>query len=114
MTSHWWHYITYFVFNQHLSFKLFFLVDKRFTVLTSHCDACSFTMSCILWDFFFTFFKVFTVEEMLPVVAHLSGAQTKNLFLTDKKKRGRLNLCKLSMLLILHVDGVKVCYFLVT
>ncbi|KPP78752.1 prolyl-tRNA synthetase associated domain-containing protein 1-like [Scleropages formosus] len=32
--------------------------------------------------------KVFTVEEMMPHVEHLSGAITKNLFLKDKKKKG--------------------------
>ncbi|XP_051772039.1 prolyl-tRNA synthetase associated domain-containing protein 1 [Ctenopharyngodon idella] len=31
--------------------------------------------------------EVFTVEEMMPHVAHLSGAVTKNLFLKDKKKK---------------------------
>ncbi|XP_063047747.1 prolyl-tRNA synthetase associated domain-containing protein 1 [Engraulis encrasicolus] len=32
--------------------------------------------------------EVFTVEEMMPHVEHLSGAVTKNLFLKDKKKKG--------------------------
>ncbi|KAG5831502.1 prolyl-tRNA synthetase associated domain-containing protein 1-like isoform X1 [Anguilla rostrata] len=32
--------------------------------------------------------EVFTVEEMMPHVQHLSGAVTKNLFLKDKKKKG--------------------------
>ncbi|XP_017556398.1 prolyl-tRNA synthetase associated domain-containing protein 1 [Pygocentrus nattereri] len=32
--------------------------------------------------------EVFTVEEMMPHVEHLSGAITKNLFLKDKKKKG--------------------------
>ncbi|XP_030627318.1 prolyl-tRNA synthetase associated domain-containing protein 1 [Chanos chanos] len=32
--------------------------------------------------------EVFTVEEMMPHVQHLSGAITKNLFLKDKKKKG--------------------------
>ncbi|XP_061084846.1 prolyl-tRNA synthetase associated domain-containing protein 1 [Conger conger] len=32
--------------------------------------------------------EVFTVEEMLPHLQHLSGAVTKNLFLKDKKKKG--------------------------
>ncbi|KAK7140807.1 hypothetical protein R3I94_013173 [Phoxinus phoxinus] len=32
--------------------------------------------------------EVFTVEEMMPHVAHLSGAATKNLFLKDKRKKG--------------------------
>lgn len=31
--------------------------------------------------------EVFTVEEMMPHVQHLSGAVTKNLFLKDKKKK---------------------------
>ncbi|KAK1792811.1 hypothetical protein P4O66_012718 [Electrophorus voltai] len=31
--------------------------------------------------------EVFTVEEMMPHVEHLSGAITKNLFLRDKKKK---------------------------
>ncbi|KAL7841789.1 hypothetical protein SRHO_G00254800 [Serrasalmus rhombeus] len=31
--------------------------------------------------------EVFTVEEMMPHVEHLSGAITKNLFLKDKKKK---------------------------
>uniref|UniRef100_A0A8C4QAH3 PrdX deacylase domain-containing protein 1 n=1 Tax=Eptatretus burgeri TaxID=7764 RepID=A0A8C4QAH3_EPTBU len=31
---------------------------------------------------------VFTVEEMMPHVSHLSGIHTKNLFLRDKKKKG--------------------------
>lgn len=30
---------------------------------------------------------MFTVEEMMPHVQHLSGAVTKNLFLKDKKKK---------------------------
>ena len=33
------------------------------------------------------YLQVFTVEEMMPHVAHLSGAHTKNLFLKDKKKK---------------------------
>ncbi|KAJ1156356.1 hypothetical protein NDU88_009079 [Pleurodeles waltl] len=32
--------------------------------------------------------EVFTVEEMMPHVQHLSGAHSKNLFLKDKKKKG--------------------------
>ncbi|KAL4640821.1 prolyl-tRNA synthetase associated domain-containing protein 1-like [Arapaima gigas] len=32
--------------------------------------------------------EVFTVEEMMPHVEHLSGVVTKNLFLKDKKKKG--------------------------
>ncbi|KAL0177048.1 hypothetical protein M9458_025942, partial [Cirrhinus mrigala] len=31
---------------------------------------------------------VFTVEEMMPHMAHVSGVVTKNLFLKDKKKKG--------------------------
>ncbi|CAM4724792.1 hypothetical protein PO909_019997 [Leuciscus waleckii] len=31
--------------------------------------------------------EVFTVEEMMPHVAHLSGAVTKNLFLKDKRRK---------------------------
>nr|Q6PFS2.1 RecName: Full=Prolyl-tRNA synthetase associated domain-containing protein 1; AltName: Full=PrdX deacylase domain-containing protein 1 [Danio rerio]AAH57440.1 Zgc:64201 [Danio rerio] len=31
--------------------------------------------------------EVFTVEEMMPHVSHLSGVVTKNLFLKDKKRR---------------------------
>ncbi|XP_051946308.1 prolyl-tRNA synthetase associated domain-containing protein 1 [Xyrauchen texanus] len=31
--------------------------------------------------------EVFTVEEMMPHVSHLSGIVTKNLFLKDKKKK---------------------------
>ncbi|XP_065106885.1 prolyl-tRNA synthetase associated domain-containing protein 1 [Paramisgurnus dabryanus] len=31
--------------------------------------------------------EVFTVDEMMPHVAHLSGMVTKNLFLKDKKKK---------------------------
>lgn len=33
------------------------------------------------------FLQVFTVEEMMPHVEHLTGAITKNLFLKDKKKK---------------------------
>ncbi|KAF4105361.1 prolyl-tRNA synthetase associated domain-containing protein 1 [Onychostoma macrolepis] len=31
--------------------------------------------------------EVFTVEQMMPHLSHLSGALTKNLFLKDKKKK---------------------------
>ena len=36
----------------------------------------------------FVLFQVFTVEEMLPQVQDLPGAQCKNLFMKDKKKKG--------------------------
>ncbi|XP_043916071.1 prolyl-tRNA synthetase associated domain-containing protein 1-like [Protopterus annectens] len=36
---------------------------------------------------FILLFQVFTVEEMMPHVQHLSGALSKNLFLKDKKKK---------------------------
>ncbi|XP_067277342.1 prolyl-tRNA synthetase associated domain-containing protein 1-like [Pseudorasbora parva] len=37
--------------------------------------------------------EVLTVEQMLPHVAHLAGAVTKNLFLKDKKRKGLWLLC---------------------
>ena len=41
-------------------------------------------------------FQVFTVEEMMPVVSHLAGAHTKNLFLIDKKKKGELSVIQVT------------------